>query len=323
MARTTLYRLCFVLPLLCAGCGTQSWLTHTERGVLFRGFDTLAREDEQVNVSAKLQFGDYLQPQANYLVTFYFDGKPAGQARTDENGIAEIAFVPEEPGLFNFEARLEAQEIGLEKPPAATVLVCCPEKNRELMVVDLDKTLVASGFSTVLLGDPMPVPDSVRILNKFAQRFTLIYLTHRPDLFAASSKDWLRKHGYPPGPLLLSSLSSFFEGSEKYKTGRLSRLKKEFPNLTLGIGDKFSDARAYAANGMAAYLILRVEENQKSAYYSSIIEEIKALPPPVEVVSGWKEIDECFFQKRKHPRGEIIDMLRKSASTAGSARGFQ
>ena len=301
MARIILYPLCLALFFVSIGCTTQSWFTQSEKGVLFLGFDTLAKQGEQVKVSAKLQFGDFLSPRPNYLVSFFLSGKLMGRARTDEDGIAEIDFVPEKPGLFNFEARLDPQETGLEKAPEANILVCCPETDRRLMVVDLDKTLVASGFYTVLVGDPEPTGDSARVLNKFAERFAVIYLTHRPDLFAASSKDWLRRHGYPAGPLLSSSLSSFFEGSEKYKTGRLSQLKKEFPNLKLGIGDKFSDARAYAANGMTAYIIVQREEDKSSRHYLNTVEEIKKLPPSVEVVNGWKQIDERFF-RRTHDR---------------------
>ena len=157
MARRLLTGLLMLSIWAAAGCGVQSWLLRTEQGILFQGFDTLAQPGEEIALSVKLQAGDRLSPKQNYLVTFFHDGTEIGNARTNAEGIAEVSFRPAERGNFHIQAHLEEKETGLKNPPAAHFLVCCRKKDARLMIVDLDKTLVASGVHTVLLGDPLPM----------------------------------------------------------------------------------------------------------------------------------------------------------------------
>jgi len=302
-----------VVLSICAagGCGVQSWLLRAEQGILFQGLDTLARPGEEVALSIKLQAGDRLSPKQNYLVTFFHNDIEIGNARTNADGVAEISFRPMDEGNFHIEARLDEKETGLENPPVAQILVCCRKKDARLMVVDLDKTLVGSGFHTVLLGDPVPMEHSTEVMKRLSEDFTIIYLTHRPDYFGTNSKLWLKKCGYPEGPLLLSTLSEFFEGSGRYKSGKISEIKKAFPNLEIGIGDKASDARAYIDNGLKAYLVRRIEPGADKEDYDEMIEDIEAMPSSTEVVDGWKAIEESVFKRRKHTRDKMLQLLKE------------
>jgi hypothetical protein len=57
----------------------------------------------------------------------------------------------------------------------------------------------------------------------------------------------------------------------------ITRLKRQFPSLVVGFGDRKGDADAYVANGMRAYIM----PSKKQVYPESAV-----------VVSGWSEIQE-------------------------------
>jgi NADH:ubiquinone oxidoreductase subunit C len=48
-----------------------------------------------------------------------------------------------------------------------------------------------------------PTPDSVRCLQELSQRYTLVYLTSRPETAKAASEEWLNAMNFPKGPLFV------------------------------------------------------------------------------------------------------------------------
>ena len=55
----------------------------------------------------------------------------------------------------------------------------------------------------VLMKDA-PTPDSVRCLQELSQRYSLVYLTARPETAKAATEEWLNAMNFPKGPLFVA-----------------------------------------------------------------------------------------------------------------------
>jgi len=309
--------LIYALPALAAlagGCGTQGALLGSEGSYLLTATDVLAVPGERVELRARLEGGDMLQPQAGHVVRFCRDGKLYRAAETDEDGVATVRFTPKGPGDIEFVADVSSAGMPDEPPRPQVLTVTCRSAAAPMLIVDLDKTIVASGFHTVLIGNPEPMPASADILKKLARTHTIVYLTHRPDYFGAKSKQWLWENDYPKGPLLLSSISGFLKGSGAYKTDVLRGLVKRFRNMKAGIGDKVSDAIAYHENGMRSFLIVRIPDTDKPEAFDRLADSLAPLPPAVQVVTGWNEVNKALFGKARFPAAKMVARLRKMAA---------
>ncbi len=315
--RHTLICLSLCLTLAAAGCGAQDLLLGAERGYLFTAFDTLALPGEEVPVRARLQGGDFLRDKEGVTVRFHRGGDLFAAAETDAEGVARVTFTPPSPGNYVFTA--EVAPIGLEDlPPRPTeVLVACRPADAPMMVVDLDKTLVASGFETVLAGDPEPMPHSPEVMDRLAERYSVVYLTHRPEYFGPKSKSWLEDHGYPRGPMLLSTVRGFLKGSRDFKTAMIADLKKRFTAIQVGVGDKIGDALAYHDNGLASYLIPPIPEGPKDLEERA--KKIDALPEAIQVVTSWKDVERGITSGARFPPSAVAAELRARAAEARSS----
>ena len=320
-----------MIPLLAAaaltGCGAQSALLGTEKTYLFGAYDVLCTPGQTVALRARLQAGDFLRGRAGHVVRFRREAALYAAALTDGDGVAAVSFTPRQSGDIVFTADVAPSGLPDAPPQPARLVVACRPADAPLVVVDLDKTLVASGFQEVLLGSPAPMPDSPRVMRRIAEKHGVVYLTHRPDLFGPKSKAYLRRHGYPEGPLLLSDIRGFLQGSEAFKSGMLAELRRQFCNLQVGIGDKISDAAAYHANGIRALLIVQPDDIATAEGLAELAGQIeRGLPPEVQVVTNWRQIEQAIFEGRSFSRDEMVRHLRSLAggrapATAPAAAG--
>jgi hypothetical protein len=305
------------LPLLLLlavliGCGAQPYLLGTRGSHLFTARDALALPGETVRLEARLQGGDFLVDMPGYVVRFRHQGRLHRAAQTDDEGVAAVSFTPPAPGDYRFLAEVAPAGIA-DEPPPQELLVACRRADAPLAVVDLDKTLVADGFHTVLVGDPRPMPDSVDVMRQLAEGHTIVYLTHRPDLFTNKSKSWLAEQGYPRGPVLLSSVSGFLKGSGAYKTEMLRDLRGRFSALRVGIGDKISDAAAYHDTGLKSILILPMPAGSDPQTYLDLAAELDRLPGEVHVVTDWQEVRKALFADASYPPQRLVERLENRA----------
>lgn len=303
--------LCVASLLFVTGCGAQQVLLGTEGQYVFTVTDRLALPGESVEVTARLQVGDLLATERGYVVLFDYRGRPYKAAQTDAAGKATVTFTPPETGDYVLRTRVAPVGLAQEPPQARDARIVCRPADEPMVVVDLDKTLVASGFDQVLVGDPQPMDGSVEVIRRLAEEHTIIYLTHRPDLFGPKSKSWLTEQGYPPGPVLLASIGGFLAGSGEYKTRELERLQDRFTNIRAGFGDKVSDAAAYHARGLRSFLIVPIPDAAEDVRDLAV--QIHALDESIEVVTDWDQVAGALWRGERYPKSAMVRRLRDIA----------
>jgi len=314
---TALCSLCLSMLAGCAGLTTK--FVGAEQGYLFYGFDVLTVPGKAIKLRARLQQGPYLSDQQNQLIRFYHGKRFYAQALTDEEGYAAVVFVPREAGDYFFHAvHANPHKKGITPSPAP-LLVACRAPRTPIAVVDVDKTLVASPFSQVLLGEPEPMPDSRNVLARMARQYTIVYLTYRPDHFGPKTKRWLEQHEYPRGPLLTSRFEAFLAGGEQFKTNRLRQLSRDFTVLRVGIGDKPADVRAYKANGVQTIiLILDLLDMDDAEDWREEAQKLNDVPADVHVVSSWRQIEKILYEGASYPRPRVQAEMLHHAETLES-----
>lgn len=296
-----------------AGCGTQEVLLGTESTYLFTASDTLSPPSQPVSLKARVQAGDLLLGREGLIVRFYHNDRLYRVAETDRDGVASVTFTPQKEGDYTFHAELSP--VGLEEAPPhrQSFLVACRNRETRFIVVDLDKTLVASGFQAVLIGDPQPMTGSLDVLTELSETHSIVYLTHRPQYFGPKSKAWLINNKYPSGPLLLSTLRGFLKGSRAFKSQQIQLLKETFPNIEMGMGDKVSDAIAYHENGLESFLIVQITNDMTAEALNMLSESLRELPEQVHVVSEWSQIRKVLAGQASYSPQEMRDVLDKMA----------
>jgi len=305
--------LVIALAPITAGCGAQAILLGTDGSYLLTVMDGLAVPGQETEIRARLQGGDLLRSRPGYVISFYRDGELFKAAQTDQDGLASISFTPDRAGDYRFTAQVAAAGLAGEPPRSRELLIASREVDTPIAIVDLDRTVVASGFHTVLIGDPKPMPRSSDVLKRLAKTHTIVYLTHRPDYFGPKSKSWLTEKGYPPGPVLLASVSGFLRGSAQYKSEMLKELRARFDGIEIGIGDKISDALAYHRNGLKSFLIVQFPQGQDPGPFEKMASSLGELPEQVQVVTEWNQIEGVLFAEGSFPPVQTEDRLREMA----------
>ena len=277
--------------------------------------DVLAQPGDEIALEAGLRTGLRLTGIEGKRVQFLLGTQLLGEVLTPKGGDVALRWkVPAQPGDHAITVRLHPEDQPEKPIEDASLLVAARPPEAPLVVVDLDKTVVASGFAWVLVGGAQPMAGASVVLTRLAGDHTIVYLTHRPDFLGPRSKRWLADNAFPRGPVLTSTLGGFVAGSEAYKSGRLESIRLTYKNVTAGIGDKFSDARAYADKGLRSILILDVDWSEaKAEYFEKLADELAALPAPVQVVTNWSEISAILYNKVEFSKQAMERRLRDMA----------
>jgi len=232
--------------------------------LVLSGCDVLCRPGEEATLAVKVEEKGLGSKDAEGALVSAFLVTPAGrqllaQAVTDGHGRARISLRFEEPDLYRVAvqavARGEPDERGEEE-----FLAACRRPERVAVVLDIDDTL--SDSDNVLFRSSASVRDSnaVAVVSALAEQYDLLYVTGRARGFSPETRQWLRKAGFPRAPLFLR------DGKQDenlrvgtYKAKVLGRLRRDFPNILIGVGDEDSDVSAYVSNGMLAILLRETE----------------------------------------------------------------
>jgi hypothetical protein len=286
----------------------------------FLTYDLLVEPDKDVALEASLRSGVRVIGIGGKRVQFVLDGAALGEATTDKHGNAALAWkVPAKAGDYLITVQVHPEDQPKKPIAPAELLVCARAADAPMIAVDLDKTVVQSGFGHVLLGTAVAMPDAAAALTATATAHAIIYLTQRPDFMGPESKRWLTDHGFPRGPMLTTTLGNLLVASGKYKSGRLEDIRRTFPNVVAGVGDKFSDAKAYADNGLRPILILAVAWSEdKPEYFERLARQLADLPDTTQIVTNWQEAASVLSGKLEYTKKAMETRLRDAAQALRS-----
>jgi NADH:ubiquinone oxidoreductase subunit C len=102
----------------------------------------------------------------------------------------------------------------------------------------------------VLMKDA-PTQDSVRCLHELAQRYSLVYLTSRPETARAATEEWLNAMNFPKGPL--------FFGQNPADRLALVPVLREQSEFEAGLGTHWDDNELHLELGCKSIILKEFE----------------------------------------------------------------
>jgi phosphoglycolate phosphatase-like HAD superfamily hydrolase len=72
-------------------------------------------------------------------------------------------------------------------------------------------------------GDDPLLDEGARTVHALADAYDIVYLSGRPERLRTTTEEWLRRHGLPPGPVLLRP-DGDFRPARRYKLQALDEL---------------------------------------------------------------------------------------------------
>lgn len=238
------------------------FFTYLQAEVFITGHDAIVLPGQSAVLSAKaeIKFISFLQPDIKGLtVHFMVGGRALGSGVTDKDGIAQIAYNAAAPGVYQIEYRIAKKC----KYRAGRLFVASGK--RPTIVTDIDGTISDyPDWKVPFGGGKAPTfTHAPELFRKLAEKYEIVYLTARDDVWDRATLAFLDKHNFPPGPIVYNQLglagekrkqlSSKHHGS--FKLAAIERLKASGLVVVLGIGNAATDAEAYVNAGIDSYLI--------------------------------------------------------------------
>ena len=72
-------------------------------------------------------------------------------------------------------------------------------------------------------GDDPLLAEGARTVHALAEAYDIVYLSGRPEWLRTTTEQWLRRHGLPPGPVVLRP-DRDFRPARRYKLDALAQL---------------------------------------------------------------------------------------------------
>ncbi len=187
---------------------------------------------------------------------------PSGLARIAPNGVLYQPFEARQVNRVSYS--LGDQNASPAKP--AYAVMTSARRPRPVLAVDVDETLCITDYTSLLWGigkdKTKPLPGAQATMRSLAAKFDVIYVTARSRSLADKTRAWLNKFGFPSGRIVTSPTLGDFIFQSDFKRKAMASLKREYPNMVAGIGDKAKDAEAYRAVGIVP-VIVNPWRNQK------------------------------------------------------------
>lgn len=130
--------------------------------------------------------------------------------------------------------------------------------DRPAIAVDLDETISQTEYFNLIWGDGLisrPVHGSRDALRKLSKEYYLVYCSVRPRFMLDQTRKWLVKHKFPHGPVVFASDFRASLRQAAAKKELLADLRRRWPNVRVGIGDKNADVGACLANDMLPVIV--------------------------------------------------------------------
>ena len=219
-----------------------------------RGTDLIASDADPVQtLGGKLAYGptdmDLQHERVTVSACLDRGWRALGTVETDEHGRFALALAGDHRlpvGMHDLYATALGDGTGVR------FLAYVAPAGTRVLVTDVDGTITRSEHAmvaTVLLGDDIDhQPDAPAALA--ASGYPIVYVTGRGDQYTEVTRDWLRRHGFPRGPLRLAPADVMAAGAPTiaYKAAALTGL--HLP-IAAAIGNRASDITAYGRAGVA------------------------------------------------------------------------
>jgi phosphatidate phosphatase APP1 len=228
---------------------------------ILQGFDALARPGTTVALRAKLEREGAVgvHPDLHEVSLVYrHEGREVGRATTGDDGIASFEWSVPAAGPADLRVDVSLAEATGYSAAPSTLLVAVRDGTRPMMVCDIDGTIADVSTLKFITSEPEEIPElpgASDVLRGLAERYDVLYLTARDDRFVEQTRRWLALRGFPPGPVFHRDLKLTTLSARRYKTEALEVLKRDWPTIAVGIGDRTEDAEAYLANALVAILV--------------------------------------------------------------------
>jgi hypothetical protein len=233
---------------LIAGCGSPVLTVE----------DALAAPDVTVKLVAYVEREEPLSLRKrvdHVTVTFFLDGREIAQQPVNGKGRAMVEWQLPSPEVSHFSASVGVDGQRLE----ASGDIFRWQSDRVIIAADIDGTLTRTEYKGLILRtedkESGAMKGSRETLWELTKDYHILYFTARPRIVHAKTRNWLREQGFPPGPMVMAPGIRQMMQPGEYKRRALAALRKEWPNLLIGIGDKRKDADAYSASGMLSVIV--------------------------------------------------------------------
>lgn len=231
------------------------------------GHDAITTPGRPVEVRAKFERSliGYWRPDLRHeRVTIEVLGARRS-VRTDREGIARAVVRPGAPGVYPITARLDRRS----SAPAASARLFVLDPARPVAVVDIDGTISdLADWKVPFVGHKAPTfAGAPALMADLARRFQIVYLTARDDMFDGKTREFLRRHGFPDGPIIYNDLGLSTAGERDqldnhehgaFKLAEIQALRARGVPVTIGIGNAETDAFAYEQAGLPSYILTTV-----------------------------------------------------------------
>jgi hypothetical protein len=272
---------CLLTVIALLGLAPQATRSPVRYDPWLTAFDALTRPGSTVPMRAKLEhagpWGIHLHMRG-YAIRFASPGLINQESKTEEESTATVQVKPPPGALPLYRISVTfAGSAHHEAARAASRLFVWP-KNSLILITDVDHTISdLSELKVPFTADDRipPLPGAVEALRELAVSYRIIYLSARDEILYEKTRAWLNTKGFPEGPVFCRDFH-LGDKQEAFKQRFISELKKHYPNVSVGVGDQPSDAKAYLNNGLKAFLIKPKESG--------------AAPKGAVIVRSWQEV---------------------------------
>lgn len=222
----------------------------------------LVAEDCIVNADNPGQLIAYTKTQSlllftkglpNQQVRFFVDEKASESVSTDLMGRASRT-LDKKSSTHTYKVRAEGEKETL----IASGSIHRWDADRPAIAVDLDETISQTEYIDLIWGSGMtsrPMQGSPEALRKLSKEYYLVYCSARPRFMLDQTRKWLVKHKFPRGPIILASDFRASLRQAAAKKELFADLRRKWPNVRVGIGDKNADVEACLANDMLPVIV--------------------------------------------------------------------
>lgn len=224
-----------------------------------RGVDLIASEaDEVQTLGGKLAYTAFdkaLEDEdADVFACVDDTWRSLRAIRTDDDGRFEITLAGADRlpvGMRDLYVRVIGDGTGVR------FLAYVAPVGTSVLVTDVDGTITSSEsamMKTVLFGDDIGhqagAPEAFA-----ASGYPIVYVTARGDQYTEVTRQWLRIHGFPRGPLRLAPSQIMLHGASTvaFKVTALRGLRLP---IAAAVGNRATDIEAYADAGLSPAQIL-------------------------------------------------------------------